>query len=296
MKVLVIGASGLVGSHCLRYLKEKNIEVIGTYRNYQVANTFFFDPSFENCFDFLNEIALKPDIIIHCGALTNVDYCENNQVESYDLTVNSTEKIVNYCKKNKIKLVYLSTDYVFDGLSGPYLETENTNPINVYGKHKMEAEKIVQELGNYIIARITNVYGEENRSKNFIAHLISVVNSGVDKTFKLPFDQFATPVYAGDIAKMIYLLMLEEKNGIYNLSSTDYYSRYQLAKRVKSLYNNSSSLKLEPVSTKILNQRARRPLNGGLLNIKFSNEFPNFEYTNIDKFILKTINNGIEEH
>ena len=293
MKVLVIGASGLVGAHCLRYFKEKNIEVVGTYRNYKVANTFFFDPSFENCFDFLSENSFKPDSIIHCGALTNVDYCEDNQVESYDLTVKSTETIVNYCKKNKIKLIYFSTDYVFDGIGGPYLETENTNPINVYGKHKMEAEKIVQELGNYIIARITNVYGVEDRSKNFIAHLISVINSGVDKTFKLPFDQFATPVYAGDIAKMIYILMLEDKNGIYNLSSTDYYSRYQLAKKVKSFYNNALSLKLEAVSTKMLNQRARRPLNGGLLNIKFSNEFPNFEYTNIDKFILKTIDDGI---
>lgn len=293
MKVLLIGASGLVGAHCLRYFKEKNIEVVGTYRNYKVANTFFFDPSFENCFDFLNENSFKPDSIIHCGALTNVDYCEDNLVESYSLTVKSTETIANYCKKNKIKLIYLSTDYVFDGLAGPYLETENTNPINVYGKHKLEAEKIVQELGNYIIARITNVYGEEERSKNFIAHLISIINTGADKTLKLPLDQFATPIYAGDIAKMIYLLLLENKNGIYNLSSTDYYSRYQLAKKVKSFYNNLTNLNLEPVSTKLLNQRARRPLNGGLLNIKFSNEFPDFEYTNIDKFILKTINHGI---
>lgn len=293
MKVLVIGASGLVGSHCLKYLKEKNIEVIGTYRNHQVANTFYFDPSIENCFDFLNETAFKPDTIIHCGALTNVDYCEDNQVESYELTVKSTQKIVNYCKKNKIKLVYLSTDYVFDGLGGPYLETENTNPINVYGNHKLEAEKIVEELGNYIIARITNVYGEEERSKNFISHLINIINSGVDKTFKLPFDQFATPVYAGDIAKMLYLLIIEGKSGVYNLSSTDYYNRYQLAMKVKSFYNNAINLKLEPVSTNFLNQIAKRPLNGGLLNSKFSNEFPNFEYTNIDKFILKIINNGI---
>jgi dTDP-4-dehydrorhamnose reductase len=293
MKVLVIGASGLVGAHCLRYLKEKNIEVLGTYRNYKVDNTFFFDPSLANCFDFLNENSFKPDSIIHCGALTNVDYCEDNQEESYELTVKSTEIIANYCKKNKIKLIYLSTDYVFDGLCGPYLETENTNPINVYGKHKLEAEKFVKELGNYIIARITNVYGEEDRSKNFIAHLISIIKSGVDKTFKLPFDQFATPVYAGDIAKMIYLLIKEEKNGIYNLSSTDYYSRHQLAKKVISFYDDVIRLKLEAISTENLKQRASRPLNGGLLNIKFSNEFPNFEYTNIDKFILKTINNGI---
>jgi dTDP-4-dehydrorhamnose reductase len=293
MKVLIIGASGLVGSHCLRFLHQKNIEVIGTYRNYKVANTFFFDPSLENCFDFLNEIDFKPDIIIHCGALTNVDYCEENQLESYDLTVNSTKVILNYCKNNNVKLIYLSTDYVFDGLDGPYIETDNTNPLNVYGRHKLEAEKIIEELDNFIIARITNVYGEENRSKNFIANLISIINSGVEKTFKLPFDQFATPIYAGDIAKMIYLLIIKEKSGIYNLSSTDYYSRYQLAAKVKSFYKNASNLNIEAISTNILNQRARRPLNGGLLNIKFSNEFPNFEYTNIDKFILKTINDGI---
>ncbi len=293
MKVLIIGASGLVGSHCLRFLHQKNIEVIGTYRNYKVANTFFFDPSLENCFDFLNEIDFKPDIIIHCGALTNVDYCEDNQLESYDLTVNSTKVIMNYCKNNNVKLIYLSTDYVFDGLDGPYIETDKTNPLNVYGRHKLEAEQIIEELDNYIIARITNVYGEENRSKNFIANLISIINSGVEKTFKLPFDQFATPIYAGDIAHMIYLLILKEKSGIYNLSSTDYYCRYQLAAKVKSFYKNASNLNIEAVSTNILNQKARRPLNGGLLNIKFSNEFPNFEYTNIDKFILKTINDGI---
>jgi dTDP-4-dehydrorhamnose reductase len=293
MKVLVVGASGLVGGHCFQYFKEKNIEVIGTHRNYKVADTFFFDPSLENCFYFLTEQAFKPDIIIHCGALTNVDYCEDNQIESYNLTVKSTEVIADFCKKNSIKLIYLSTDYVFDGESGPYSEIDHINPINVYGKHKSEAEKIVKETENFIIARVTNVYGEEDRSKNFIAHLLSIIDAGVEKTFKLPFDQFATPIYAGDVAKMLYLLVKEDKNGIYNLSSTDYYSRYQLAKKVKSYFNNTYHLNLEPISTKVLQQKAKRPLNGGLLNIKFSNEFPNFEYSNIDNFILKTIKDGV---
>ena len=292
MKVLVIGASGLVGSHCLKFLKEKNIEAIGTHRNYKVDNTFFFDPLLDNCFGFLSEIKFMPDVIIHCGALTNVDYCEQNHDESYILTVMSTEIVTNFCKENKIKLIYLSTDYVFDGLDGPYLETGCRNPINIYGVHKMESEKIVEESGNYIIARITNVYGEEARSKNFVAHLIKAVNSGIEKTFNLPFDQFATPIYAGDIAKMIYFLIIENKHGIYNLSSTDYLSRYQLAARVVS-YFSSSHLNIVPISSKSLQQQAMRPLNGGLLNVKFSNEFPNFEYTNIDKFISKTIYNGI---
>jgi dTDP-4-dehydrorhamnose reductase len=293
MKVLVVGASGLVGGHCFQYFKEKNIEVIGTHRNYIAADTFFFDPSLENCFDFLKEKIFKPDVIIHCGALTNVDYCEDNQIESYNLTVKSTEVIADFCKQNGCRLIYLSTDYVFDGKSGPYSEIDNINPINVYGKHKLEAEKIVKGTEKFIIARVTNVYGEESRAKNFIAHLLGIIHAGVEKTIKLPFDQFATPIYAGDIAKMLFLLVKEDKNGIYNLSSTDYYNRYQLAKKVKSYFNNASHLNLESTSTKELQQKAKRPLNGGLLNIKFSNEFPNFEYSNIDNYILKTIKDGV---
>jgi dTDP-4-dehydrorhamnose reductase len=292
MKVLVVGASGLVGAHCYKYFQEKNIEVIGTHRNYKVADTYFFDPSIENCFDFLTENDFKPDTLIHCGALTNADYCEDQQIESYNCTVKSTEVIVDFCKKNKIKLIYISTDYIFDGENGPYSEIDLTNPINVYGKHKLEAEKIVKDSENFIIARITNVYGEEERSKNFIANILGLINAGVEKTFKLPFDQYATPIYARDIAKMLYLLVKEDKEGVYNLSSTDYYSRYQLAKKVKSYFNNASHLTLEPISTKLLQQKARRPLKGGLLNIKFSNEFPNFEFSNIDNFILKSIKNG----
>lgn len=289
MKILIIGASGLVGSHCLRFFKEKDLEVIGTHRNYKTDKTFYFDPLVNNCFDFLNKIDFHPQVILHCGALTNVEYCEENEDESNSQTLKSTEVIVNYCIEKNVKLVYISTDYVFDGLDGPYAETANPNPINVYGKHKLAAEKMVEQTTNYIIARITNVYGEEERSKNFIAHLLNVIYFNIDKEIRLPYDQFATPIYAGDIAEMLLLLLMDNKCGIYNLASTDYYSRYHLALKVKSYFSDSECLKLNPISTISLKQKAQRPLKGGLINSKFSIEYPQFEYTNIDKFILKTI-------
>lgn len=293
MKVLIIGASGLVGSHCSKYFKERNLSVIGTHRNYLSNETYFFDSSLPGCFDFLDSIFFKPDVIIHCGALTDVDYCEQYEGESFDLTVRSTEMVFEYCRLNQIKLVYISTDYVFDGIAGPYLETSKVNPINVYGNHKLAAEDLVKRLKDSLIVRITNVYGEELRSKNFIAHLIGIIGSGEQKTLRLPFDQFATPIYAGDIAKMIYSLITENKDGVYNLASTDFYSRFQLAQKVKSFYKDSNNLKLEPISTKALNQIAKRPLNGGLLNMKFLSQFPAFEFTNIDKFINKNQSNEI---
>lgn len=292
MNILVIGASGLVGSHCLSYFAQKQFSVIGTHLKFETDKTVFFDPLSKDGFDFLNNNFI-PDTIIHCGALTNVDYCEENIEESYNLTVKSTKLVVEYCKSRNIKLVYISTDYIFDGINGPYTENELPNPTNVYGKHKLEAEGIVQGLNDYIIARITNVYGEEERSKNFIAHLLTLIKSKTDKTFNLPYDQFATPIYAGDIARMLYLLISDGKKGIYNLSSTDYYNRYQLASKVKSYFSEAEHLNLNPISTQSLQQKAKRPLLGGLLNNKFITEYPNFELTNVDAFILKTIKNGI---
>ena len=287
MKVLIIGASGLVGSHCFNYFKEKEFDVIGTHRNFETNDTYFFDPSFDNCFDFLDEIKFKPDVIIHCAALTNVDYCEDHEDESEKLTVNSTEKIADFCDKRNIKLVFLSTDYVFDGSKGPYVEDDATNPINIYGNHKLKAESIVLKIKDYLIVRVTNVYGEEDRSKNFIAFLLSVIDSKTEKSLSIAQDQFATPVYARDIARMIFLLLLDKKEGVYHLSSTDYYSRFQLANKIKSNYKASDNLIINPARTQNLKQKALRPLRGGLLNIKFSNEYPDFEYTNIDTFICK---------
>ena len=293
MKILVIGASGLVGSHCMRYLKEKEISVIGTHRNFEQIDTYYFDPLNKNCFDFLNINHFSPDIIIHCGALTHVDYCEDHQNDSFNQTVESTRRIVDYCTQNRIKLVYISTDYVFDGINGPYFESAEVNPINVYGKHKLAAEELVKKLEKYLIVRITNVYGEEARSKNFISSLVSLIKSNEERILKLPFDQYATPTYAGDIAKMIYMLLSENKEGLYNLSSTDYYNRYQLAKKIKSYFGSQNQLKLEPISTSNLKQKANRPLNGGLVNVKFLNEFPDFEFTNVDKFIIKSLENEL---
>lgn len=290
MKILIIGASGLVGSHCYSTFLNKGWQVLGTHVNFDTPNTFFVNPSVSLLQENEQIKSFRPDVIIHCGALTNVDYCEVNQVESYNSTVLSTKNIVEYCKETNTKLVYISTDYVFDGLIGPYRETEETNPINIYGKHKLQSENIVSQLDNYLITRITNVYGEETRAKNFTERLLIWLSENEEKNLQLPTDQFATPIYAGDIAKMLFMLIRDNKTGIYNLSSTDYFTRYQLAAKVISHFPSDISVKLLPVQTHILKQSARRPLFGGLLNIKFIEDYPDFIFTNIDNYILKYLN------
>lgn len=289
MKIFIIGASGLVGSHCFSYFNSKGWEVVGTHLNFATDDTVYFNPSgvdFEKDFDLT---AYDPDVILHCGALTNVDYCESHPEESEYSTVFSIRNMADFCRKNNTKLVYISTDYLFDGKNGPYLEDVDPSPINVYGSHKLIAENISKTVDKFIVARITNVYGEEARSKNFIARLIIWLTTNEEKKLDLPIDQFATPVYAGDIARMLFCLISDQKTGIYNLSSTDYYDRYHLALKVKSFFPHNDSVVLKHVETAVLKQPAARPLSGGLLNHKFIAQYPTFEFTNIDAFLKKTI-------
>ena len=144
------------------------------------------------------------------------------------------------------------------------------------------------ELPESLVIRITNVYGRELRNKNFVMRLVDNVKAEKDDTLKLPFDQYATPVNAEDIAKALYLLMSDKKSGVYNIASTDYVNRVQLAKRVLS-YFPEHKMTLAPISTKELNPPAERPLNGGLLSIKFLNEYPSFEFKNVDDFMKEIL-------
>ncbi|HIA37707.1 MAG TPA: NAD-dependent epimerase/dehydratase family protein, partial [Flavobacteriales bacterium] len=123
MNILVIGGSGLVGSNCLKYFeKQEDVKVVGTYYSYKTDNTVFFDTlEFNNPKNFDLD-SFHPDLIMHCGALTHVDYCEANEEESYAKTVLSTINVTKLCNSCKARMIYVSSDYVFDGENGPYDE------------------------------------------------------------------------------------------------------------------------------------------------------------------------------
>lgn len=286
MRIFIIGASGLIGGNLMRHLQdERSWNVVGTYFSYEAHDCVFYntlDPTDErnvNISDF------NPEIIVHCGALTWVDYCEENEAESYEKTVVSTINAVELARQCNSKFVFISTDYVFDGENGPYRESDKVNPISIYGKHKLDAEKIVMESGlPYLIGRVTNVYGNEERGKNFIARLVEKAIAEESEEMSFPIDQYATPINAADVARAIAVLIEADKTGTYHLASTDYVNRYQLATMVLKHFPRNK-IRTLPVLTKDMKQRARRPLNGGLLSAKFLDEFPSFEFTNVSDYI-----------
>ncbi|RYD55029.1 MAG: SDR family oxidoreductase [Sphingobacteriales bacterium] len=289
MRVFIAGASGLVGGNCLKHFTEQGWEVIGSYFSYHLPGTVFYntlDPEHAENFDI---VGWKPDVIVHCGAMTHVDKCETEQDESYKQTVLSTKNLIAVAKKCNARFVYMSTDYVFDGKNGPYREEAPVNPLSVYARHKLEAEQMsLKELDNTLVLRVTNIYGDEARGKNFVARIVDQCKNNQKLTLKLPYDQYASPTNAWDIARAMFVLLRDGKTGIYHIGSTDYMNRVELALRVLQ-YFPDAEYDLIPMNTEELNQPAARPLLGGFVKMKFSNEYPDFLFGNIDSYLKKSL-------
>ena len=289
MKVFISGASGLVGGNCLKHFTEQGWETIGSYFSFETDDTVFYDtlmPDHPNNFDVLE---FAPDVIVHCGALTHVDYCEAHEQESYEKTVQSTINLIALANECNARMVYISTDYVFDGHTGPYREDAPLNPLSVYARHKLDAEqRVLAGVPGALVLRVTNVYGNELRGKNFVARIVDQCRNGRKLTLKLPYDQYASPANAWDIARAMFVLLRDGKQGIYNIGGTDYLNRVELALRVLS-YFPEAEYDLIPMTTEQLNQPAARPLLGGFVKMKFSNEYPEFLFGNIDSYMKEVL-------
>lgn len=295
MKIFISGASGLLGGNCMQYFGSIGWDVVGSHLSYPTPSTCFFDtlqPSHPDNFDVA---AYGPDVILHCGALTHVDYCEQYPEESYEKTVRSTQNIIDLCKRTGARLVFVSTDYVFDGTDGPYRENAPVRPLSVYGQHKLEAERMAMDmLDHTLVIRITNVYGNELRGKNFVARIVQQCKDGQRLSLRLPYDQFASPTNALDIARALYVLIRDGKNGIYHICSSDYMNRVELALRVLSHFPDAE-YNLEAISTEEMAQPAARPLLGGFVKQKFASEYPDFLFGTVDSYLAHILASQSEE-
>lgn len=169
MRVAIIGASGLVGGNCLRVFEEKGWQCLGTHFGFETEHTRYFNTLEPEHAANPDWDAFRPEVIINCGALTHVDYCEQNPAESFSKTVLSNRNVLELARRCNARMVYISTDYVFDGQNGPYTEDAPQNPLSVYGKHKQAAEQETLSAGlQALVLRITNVYGDEIRERTLL--------------------------------------------------------------------------------------------------------------------------------
>ena len=258
--VLILGASGLVGSTFHRLVSPTK-KVVGTYFSRPKQGLSFLDITDA---DSLRRAlaSWRPRVVIHAACNTHVDGCERDQEEAHRVNVVGTENIARACQAGGAKLVFFSTDYIFDGRAGPYSEEDEPQPINYYGLTKLEGERaITSKLESFLVLRTHGVFGWEEPASNFVLRLIG--NSGEGKVARVPSDQFGTPTAAVNLADMAWRLIVGDKSGIYNLAGSDFLDRYSFSLMIAEVFGLDKSL-IVAEKTRALGQAAPRPLRAGL--------------------------------
>ena len=210
---------------------------------------------------------LRPDVIIHSAALTDVDRCERERELAYKMNVEGTQAIAKAAEKAGAFLVYISTDYVFDGERGSYREDEKTNPVSYYGQSKLLGEEFCRGC----IARTCVIYGSRPASGkvNFALWLIESLKSG--KQVRVVTDQFITPTLNTNLAKMVLEAADRRLSGVYHLAGATRISRYDFAREVARVFDLDSDL-IIPSRMADLKWDAKRPKDSSLDTSKAARE------------------------
>jgi dTDP-4-dehydrorhamnose reductase len=258
MTALVIGASGLVGSHLMGALRAAGEEVVATSLAHPAAGRIPLDLRDEAAVRRCLE-RCRPDTIYLPASLTHVDYCQAHPGESFATNVGGVRHVVTVARPLRARIVYFSSDYVFAGDAGPYAEDDPVRPLSVYGQHKVLAEMSLPE--DALIVRTTVVYGPEEQGKNFVIRLRGLLAAGQE--LRVPSDQVGSPTFAPNLARAAVTLARSGARGIFHVAGPERASRYEFALEAARVFGLRSDL-LRPVSSHELDQIAPRPLNAGM--------------------------------
>jgi dTDP-4-dehydrorhamnose reductase len=205
---------------------------------------------------------LEPEVVIHCAARPNVDWCELHPEQARSLNFLPSLVLAEECRNSGSKLVFLSTDYVFDGSRGPYAETDATGPINVYGRLKLEAEEAIRRTSeNHIIVRTTNVYGFDPDSKNFLMATLPQLARG--QRVRVAVDQYGNPTTVNDLCSVVRELIENQCRGTFHVTGPDLINRAEWLRRAAQAFGLDPGL-VSGVATSELEQAASRPKRSGL--------------------------------
>ncbi|MBK9190127.1 MAG: SDR family oxidoreductase [Crocinitomicaceae bacterium] len=271
MRILVTGSNGLLGQKIIAQLQVKGIDYLATSsgknRNPDCPDECYLSmditskEEIERCVD-----VFQPDHIINTAAMTNVDECENKEEQCRKINVDAVKDLLEISKENNVHLIHVSTDFVFDGLNGPYKETDERNPLSIYAKSKADSEDLLtnSDYNNWAILRTIIVFGKgHNLSRS---NIVLWAKEALQKNeeLKIVNDQFRAPTWADDLAWACIQCCILKSTGVYHISGPETFSIFELVLRVADFYHLDKT-KLIAVSSDTLNQKAKRPLRTGFI-------------------------------
>ena len=284
MKILVIGSEGQLGSE-LKKVSKKYYNVSWFFSSIKVLDL----SDLNSINNYLSNI--NPTVILNCAAYTNVDQAETEIELVNTINYKAVDIISRWTSNNNKKLIHISTDYVFDGLSNiPLSEDSKTNPINEYGSSKLKGEiTCLKNDPNSIVIRTSWLYS--SFGKNFLKSIIKLMKK--NNTVRVVNDQIGSPTYAYDLAKVIIEIIMNNKNksGLFHYSNEGETSWFEFARSIKELYN--LDCKIIGVPSKEFKTIAKRPkyslLNKSKIKKTFNLEIPNYKQSLED--CIKVIKN-----
>ena len=250
--ILVTGSTGQLGSDVVKELLKRGYSTLSPNRS---ELNLCSEDNIRNY--ILNS---NCEAIVHCAAYTQVDKAEDEKDLCIKINTTATKHIVKCAKILDIPMIYISTDYVFDGTKdGKYTENDETNPINIYGESKLAGEKYVQEiLDKYYIVRTSWVFNING--KNFIETMLRL--SKANNQLSIVNDQIGSPTYTKDLSRLLVDMLETSKYGLYHATNEGYCSWYEFANTIFKLANINIDIKA--INSNEYASRAKRPLNSKL--------------------------------
>jgi len=269
LKLLITGASGLYGSKLAELATARNYEVYSGYSRDQPAYgaPIQFDVSDKNQVEEAFKKA-NPEVVVHAAALTDVDKCEINKELAWKINVEGTRNIAEAVKARRAFLIYISTDYVFNGETGRYRETDRPDPINYYGLTKLKAEELVKDLiGEYCVARGSVIYGSTPAAGkvNFALWVLNKLKR--NEQAKIVTDQWNSPTLNTNLVDMTLEIIESKLTGTFHLSGATRINRYDFAKQIAKTFNLDAKL-ISPSRSAEFSWTAKRPRDSSLNTTK----------------------------
>jgi len=269
MKILVTGAAGFLGTKVMKILKD-DFELIGTDRGSAKGN-LKMDITKKEEVDFVFQ-KVKPDVVLHIAAMTDVDRCETDKEMANRINVMGTKNIIDGCARIKAKLVHISTDFVFNGGKGDYAEDDLPDPLSYYANTKLQAEGLLRRSGlKWLVIRPEVLYGYngDGSERSFVQWVYSSLKQG--KEIKVVDDQYNTPTLVDDIAGALGVLIKKGSEGIYHVAGPDKLSRYDMAVKLAEVFGFDRRL-VKRIKSSELKQTAKRPVDSSLNTEKLKRE------------------------
>lgn len=274
-RIIITGSNGMLGQRTVEFFLEKN--------NYELFCISVEDKSVIDGVDYLScDLSDKdkikkavydfcPDSIVNTAAYTNVDLSETERELAWKINVKGVEYLAEAARVIDAHIVHISSDYIFDGKNGPYIESAKPNPLGYYGRTKLASENALKISGvNYTVLRTNVLYGVTKNSRpDFVKWVVNMLREG--KQIKIVTDQINNPTFIDDLVQAVDQVIEFRKYGIYNIGGSEFLSRFDFTIRIAEFFNLNRTL-IIPIKTKELNQAARRPLKSGLLTIKAQSE------------------------